>query len=317
MLKNKKFIGLLIILVPIIFWSTHAVSMRYLMSTYDISPMLLTFYRSILWAIFIFIVYLFLNIKKNNIKVDFLNLKKVFHDKVVWILMWAFFLNLITFNFWLKYTFASNTILIESLFPMLVFFLSLFWYKEYLPTNRKNLRKVFTLLIIASIWVWLLVMNQSAEIPNTKMKLFGDFMAFLSMIWLALYVMFNYVLRKKYNDISGVLLTSIILMSAAVLSFPFIMWDFFDFLTYNNEQILLILYLWIGCVWLAFVFLFYVPRYLNHMTISVFLNIIWVTTLIFEYMMFKDSSLMTMNMILWALLIVGSWIYIEYLNSKK
>lgn len=316
--KNKKLIGLLLLFVPIFFWSTHAVSMRYLIWEYDISPTLLTFYRALLGSAFILGVY-FLSViwKKWSVKKDFWELKKVFHDRVVWIVMWAFFLNLLTFNFGLKYTFATNTILIESLFPMIVFFLSLFFYKEYLDTNRKNIRKVFILLIIASIWVWLLVMNQSAEIPNSALKLFWDFMAFLSMIGLALFVMFNYILRKKYESVNGVLLTGTILGSAALICLPFILWEIWDFLAYNMEQILLIIYLGVWCVWLAFVFLFYVPRYLNHMAISVFLNIIWVTTLVFEYMIFKDSAILSINMLLWALLIVGAWMYIEYLNSKS
>ncbi len=314
---NKKVIWFLLISIPIFFWSTHAVSMKYLIHTFEMSPMLITFYRFFLGGLSLLWAYLILNIWKWSIKKDFRELKIILLDKALWFSSIALFLNFVTFNYGLKYTLATNSILIESLFPLVVFFLWIVFYKKYLKVSWINRRKVFFTLIFASIWSGLLVMNKGLSLSGEDYKILGDFLAFLSMISIAFFVIYNFILSKKYEKFNGLLISSVGLFMGMIFSFPFVFNEILEIFLYSKEQLLILLFLWIWSTGIAYICWFFVPKFLNHITMSIFVNIIGITTLGIEYLVFPNQTLLSAEMLLAVLLVLGSSFYVEYLNSKE
>ena len=306
----------LLAFVTLIFLSVHWVWWRFLTADEGLSPFLVVFLRFFLWFLFLAFFMPFFA-KKKDFKQLFTWKNKLLKNKNFWLSSIFFFLNLITFVFALKYTSASNTILIESMSPIIVVLITFIYYPKI--SSNYNFRKIFFVTVIASIGSSLLVSDNSLlnnSIENHK--LMWDIMAFITMIFFAFFSFFYVELRKDFDKANWLIITASFLLVWAILSLPafFIYYDsLFDL---SQTAINFIFLISFGSTWLAYFTWFLAGRYLSAITLILIFNIVGLTTMIFEYLFYwKTQNEITYKLYLWAILIIWSIYYINYLTSNK
>lgn len=310
---NNKMKWYIYAFISIALWSIHAVIIRYLVSDYWMSPFLIGFLRFFLWWIFlIFISIIFYKFSPKKLKKD---LTIILKEKTLWLSSIFLFLNFLVFHLGLKYTFASNGIIIEALSPALVIILTLLFFSNRIKKDFSVIRKMFFVTFFATVWIALLINNTWTTL-NSEYKAIWDLLAFLAMIFFAFFIIFNSALRNKLNDINWILITWVWLTIGALFMFLFTIWDFNELNNLDQKQVYLILLLCIWSTWILYLSWFMAARYINHITLSILVNIIWITTIITEFIIYKDNWLIWWKLILWTIIILWASVYTELLNKK-
>jgi len=315
-MKNKKIIWYLLAFVTLIFLSVHWVWWRFLTADEGLSPFLVVFLRFFLWFLFL-VIFMPIFTKKKDFTKLFNWKNKLLNNKNFWLSAIFFFINLITFVYALKYTSASNTILIESMSPIIVLLITLVYYPNI--SSNYNFRKIFFITVIASIGSSLLVSDNSLlnnSIWNNK--IFWDIMAFITMIFFALFSFFYVELRKDFDKANWLIITSAFLLVWAILSLPALIIYYDSLFNLSQTAINFIFLISFGSTWLAYFTWFLAWRYLTAITLILIFNIVGLTTMIFEYFFYwQTQNEITYKLYLWAVLIIGSIYYINYLTSNK
>ncbi len=313
MINNKKIIWYWLAFVSLFFWSIHAVIIRYLVFENDISPISISFLRFFIWWLFLLIIsYIFY--KKSNFD-KILKEEKIY--KKDYFLLPVFFLtfNFIVFHWWLEYTLASNSILIEALSPVLVVLITMFFFMNKI-NNINNLKRIFMIVILWSVWSTLIVANLWNDwiLQN---KLIWDMLEFVAMIFFAFFIVFNHELRFKTKDYPWIIITWLLLLFWSFLILPFAMFNMSSLFDISLKDFYLILLLSIWSTWLSYLFRFLASKYLNVITLALLFNVVWITTILVEKMVFPDINFITYKLIIWASLILIASSMVEFLNKKN
>jgi len=305
----------LLAFVTLIFLSIHWVWWRFLTTDEALNPFLVVFLRFLWWFLFLSL-FLPLFTKKWDFKKLFKWKNKLFKNKNFWLSSIFFFLNLITFTFALEYTSASNTLLIESLAPIIVIIITLLYYPK--ESSNFNFRKIFFVSIIASIGSSLLVSDNSLLTQWWNNKLIWDFFAFTTMILFAFFSFFYVELRKDFENANWLIITSSFLFIWLALSSPALIFYYDSLFNISQTGLIFIWLISAWSTWLAYFTRFLAGRYLSAITLILIFNIVWLTTMIFEYLFYWETqNEITYKLYLWAILIIGSIYYINYLTSNK
>ena len=244
---------------------------------------------------------------------DQINCKK---NKNFWLSWIFFFFTIFFFLFWMKFSSASNIVLIQSLSPILVAILILFFHPE---RSKYNYRKIFFISIVASIWSSLLVSDNSFNNNIDKnVKMIWDGMAFLSMIFFAFFSYYYVELKKEYNKWNWLIITISFLFVGLFLSIPSIFFNSINLFEISSTWYFFMCIISFWATWLAYLAWFTAWKYLSALTLVVIFNIVWLTTIITEYLFYGSiDNEITYKLYLWAFLILSSIYYMSYLNSKK
>lgn len=312
-IKNGKLLGYILALVAVFFWSLHALSIRHLVVYEEVSPFLLVFFRFFFWWLFLMLFCLaFVN--KTDLK-RFSD-DKIFKDKFFILSVVFLVFTFIAFHGWLEYTFASDGMLLQSFYTVFVFIITLALFSHRL-WEASNLRKLLIIIIAWSIWSSLILTNPPSEWMDRAWKTLWDILELISTVFLASYTVFNSELRKKFHSHNWLLITTAFLSVAAIVSLPFFIFNIDSLFPINNTKVLLIALISFWSTWIAYLLWFYAFKYLSAISMAIIFNITWIMTVIFEYLIYKHSSLVSWKLILWWILILASSIYIEYLNNKS
>ena len=319
-IDNWKIKWYLLAFISIVFFSVHAVTIRHLVFDNGMDPVLIAFLRLFIWWLFLLIILLIFFDKSKFLQL--LNDKKLYNNKHVFYSVIFLSLNFIAFHIWLKYTLASDSILLETLAPVLVVLITifLFWQQYY---NLQQLKKIFLVVIIASVWSSLLIANNPNIIwTDYSNKIFWDLLEFLAMIFFAFFLVFFSQLRKSLPKENGLYLTTIVLLLSALLILPLSLLSFSQtwintFELLDSESIILILLISIWSTWILYLCWFLASNYLNVITLAILFNITWLTTIIVEHIVYPEINLISWKLIVWWVLIIFASIYIEYLNTQR
>lgn len=317
MTKNNskwKIYGFLLAFVTLIFLSVHWVGWRFLTTDEGLNPFLVVFLRFFLWFVFL-IIFIPLFTKKKDFKLLFKWKNKLFKNKNFWLSSIFFFLTLFTFNSATEYTSASNVVLIQSMAPIIVAIITMLYYPK--DTSNYNFRKIFFVSVIASIGSTLLVSDNSL-LSAWNHKIWWDLWAFAAMIFFAFFNFFYVELRKDFDKANWLIITSSFLFIGLILSLPALFLYYNSLFTLSQTWIFFTFLIWFGSTWLAYFTRFLAGRYLTALTLILIFNIVGLTTMIFEYLFYwTTKNEITYKLYLWAILIIGSIYYINYLTSNK
>lgn len=309
-------IWFILALVAILFWSIHSIAIRYMINDLGMSSMALLFLRYFTWTLFLVVLVLFIT-KKKEVKEIFNKNNNILKNKNFWITSLSIFATSLFLHLSLKYTSASIWMILLTMSPTLVVLYTMKFF-QYKLKKYISIRKIFFTVLITSIWSALLINDYSFIKTNPwNYKHLWDFLAALAAISWALFDIYIVELRKDYKKTNGLIITSMYLWVWAIISLP--IWLFFinTIFPLNMIKVWLIWLIWFWATWIAYLLRFLAARYLNAIILSILANILWVTTVISEYIVYWNSNPITINLIIWWLMIVFSTIYITYLTSKK
>ena len=313
--SRLKIYWYLLALTTLIFFSFNGVWWRFLTNEEWLDITFVVFLRFLWWFSFLLFFILFFTKKEDIKKVKESNILK---DKLFWTASISMFFTILFFVWWVKFTSATNVSLIQSLAPILVALLTLYYY----PKNNKNInyRKIFFVLIIASIGSSLLLSDKSLLSLTTWWdKYFWDFYAFCSMVSFSVFLFFNVELRKKYKKYNWLIINTLSLLVWLILSSPSIIFYYENVLLMSNTATIYLIITSFGATWIAYLTWFLAWRYLSAIVLAVLFNIVWIFTIIIESYLYSDyNNPISYKLYLWMAVIISSVIYINYLsNSKK
>lgn len=232
-----KFLGFIGGVTASIFWGYHPVLIRYLTSE-GVSPLSIASLRlligSSLLALFIFVSGLFTK-RVFQTAVD----KKSFqYTKYFWFGVLGLTANFLLFHLGLKYTIASNAILLEAFAPVVVLILVILFLPRRLGAMARNprmLRYILLVVIAGSIGSSLLVVNQPKNLPlGPSLKFLGDLIEFGAMFFFALYFLSAHEYQQRSSGYPPLKITAHYLFFSGLLIAPFVPWRELQMYTANQ-----------------------------------------------------------------------------------
>lgn len=305
----------LLAFVTLILFSFNGVWWRFLTNEEWLDVTFVVFLRLLWWILFLLFFIIFFT-KKSELEKTIIK-SNILKDKIFWITSVSIFFTILFFVWWVKFTSATNVSLIQSLAPIIVALLTLYFY----PTQNKklNYRKIFFVLILASIWSSLLLSDKSLlNISIWNEKYFWDFYAFCSMLSFSVFLFFNVELRKKYNKYNWIIITTLSLLIWLILCSPSLIFYYQNILWFSDTAILYLIITSFWATWLAYLSWFYAWRYLTAIVLAVLFNTVWIFTIILEsYIYQNNTNTISYKLLLWMIIIISSVIYINYLSKSK
>jgi len=313
---NWKVVWYILAFIAISFFSLNWIWWRFLTSDEGLNPLLILFIRFLWWIIILSLFIPFFS-KKNDFKKLFKWENKLHKSKTFWLSSIFFFFTILFFIFWMKFSSASNVVLIQSLAPILVAILTLYLNPEF--SKKYNYRKIFFISVIASIWSSLLVSDNSLNNrADNSLKIVWDLLAFFSMIFFAFFSYYYVELKKEYNKSNWLIVTLAFLFVWLILSLPSIFFSYKDLLNVSELWYYFMAIISFWSTWLAYLAWFSAWKHLSALTMVVIFNIVWLKTIITEYLFYWSiENEITYKLYIWATLIIWSIYYMSYLNSKK
>ena len=299
--------------IAIAFWSVHAIIIRYLIFDNNIPPHFISFIRFFIWWLVLFIISLF--VVKKLYFINFYKKDKIYKNKTfLWSVVFLC-LNFIFFHYWLKYTIASDSILLETMSPIVAVILTYLLFPNRIK-NIYNIKKLFIAVIIWSVWSSLVISNP-VDIINVSDKIFWDILQFLAMFFFAWFLVFNSELKKTTENVNWLLTTANGLLIWALLVSPLLLFSNIDFASFSVNNLILISIISIWSTWILYLCWFLAAKYLSVITLALLFNITWITTIIIENYVYEEYNIISWQLLLWGLLIVIASLYVECLNKKQ
>jgi len=313
-LSSDKVKGYFLAFITLFFWSIDTVAIRYLTFDIGISANFIAFSRLFLWWMFLLSIWI-LFLKKDLIKL--VKKENILKNKLFLFSAFFLFLNFFFFHIWLKYTLASDSVILETFSPVFAMLIVLLIFPERVWEKFSVIKKIFFAILIWSIWSSMVIYN-SPVIPWVEYteKFFGDILQVLWMIFFAFFMVYNSELRKTTTS-SWILITWLLLTISSILMFPFAISWIDSIVLLNQETILLILLISVWSTWIAYFTWFLASKYLNIITLVILFNIISITTIIIESIFYQNVDIVSWKLTLWLMFILVASIYIEVLNNKN
>lgn len=317
LIKNKWIIlWYILALIAVFFLSLNGIGWRFLTTDEWLNPILVVFLRFFLGALLLLFFLLFFSKKQDFVQL--LKSKKPLQkSKNFWFSGIFLFLVVLTFILWLKYSSASNIVLIQSLSPILVALITIIFYPGF--RQKYNYRKIFFIAIIASIWSSLLVSDNSLTIiSDNNLKFLWDLLAFASMVFFALFSYYYVELKKEFDNSNWLVITFFFLCIWLLLSLPSLFFFYTQLFSISLIWLYFIWIIWFASTWLAYLLWFYAGKHLSALTLVVIYNLVWLLTIISEFLFYSDTSnKITYKLYIWAFLIISSLYYMNYIQNKK
>ncbi|MFA6521212.1 MAG: DMT family transporter [Candidatus Gracilibacteria bacterium] len=305
--KKKMIIGYTCAVAATMFWGIHAVIIRWLLNG-GVHPFLVGDLRLFIGSTFLAVVVSFTTLIKEKKLFP-----KVHYSKFFWLISISLAVNFVIFHIGLKYTIASDAILLEAFSPIAVLVIVMI----FMPDKIKHLMKVADLpykilltLVIGSIGSALLLINDPKDLLITShSKLIGDAIEFVAMFTWALVLlgMHEYQQREgsKYNILAA---TSQFLFFAGVMLAPFVPWT--EMTAISSQQWIWITVLSVGSTGISYVLWHLASRYLDIFPLMTLFSLASIFTIITE------SAFLGLQ-ITWKLAIGAGLILYAAIQAKK
>jgi len=313
MKKNWKIIWYTLAFIAIIFFTFHALWWRVLTTDEGINPIFVVFLR-LVWGVFILILFLPFVTKKGDFKKLFNKNNNILKNKNFWISSVFLAVNLVLFVAWTEYSSASNVMLIEALSPIVVWLISFAYFKNKNYSNRM----LFFIIIFATIGTSLLFSDNSLLNSNSwSSKVFWDILAFIWMIFFAIFSFFYVELRKDFKDTNGLIITIMFLSVWMIITSPALIY-YNDLMNISETGLIFLALVSFWWTWISYLTWFLAWEYLSAIVLAMLFNLVWLTAIISEYIYYwENSNPITYKLYLWTIIILWAVPYMNYIDSKK
>ncbi|WXR61112.1 DMT family transporter [Peptostreptococcaceae bacterium AGR-M142] len=293
---NNKILANIFLSLAVAFWGISFVSTKICLDVFQ--PMSLAFYRFLIGSIFLFLILKYL---KEDLKFDK-------SDFIYFLLTGVFGISLYFYfeNTGIIYLSPSIASIIIGTIPVFIVIIETIFYKEIFTFQK-------LLSLSLSIIGLILVVDFNFENIN-KNDLYGYIMMFGAVLAFLVFSFATKPLSKKYSNIKLTFYQSIF---GTVTLLPFIFFENFNMINFNNNLLIHFLFLSIICSALAYYFYLYAFKELGPSICALYINLSPVFTIIFEYIIFKN--IINRKQIFGAILIILSVyiINIKVINNSQ
>ena len=310
-----KIYGYIFAAITITFLTFNWLGGRFLTTDQWLNAFLVVFLRFWGGVLFLLLLLPFFS-KKKEISDIFFGKIPLLKNKTFWIASVALFFTLVFFIWWTQFSTWANTVLIQSLTPIIVALLTVWLHPQ--AKTEFSFRKIIFIVVGASVGSTLLLSDTSLlSVNGGDLKLYGDISAFISMIFFAIFTFFYVDLKRQYEWFNGLVITVAFLWIGLVLSSPAVILYYESLSNLTSTWIIFALLISIGSTGIAYLTWFYAWKYLNALMLSLLFNIVAVTTIIVEMLFYWSTAHeITYKLIFgWVLILVSAW-YINFLQSK-
>lgn len=308
---SKTFFGYFCGLIAVSFLGFHSVVIRQLTQE-NINPEIIAALRLLIGSVTILLVALILKLfaKKGEEKVY-----QIKRDFFFWLTVIGLALNFILFHQGLKFTYASNAILIETFSPIFVLFFLIFFIPNRIAFLKKRhdlVSRLVFIVLAGSVGSSLLLSGGAKdEFINLDHKFMGDMMEFLAMLFYALFFIGSNEYKKRNMTTSSVATSGQFLFFAALITIavvPFLT-DFSDVLKINSRQWMWIFILGFFSTGITYTLWHVASKYLRVISLSLLFSLSAVCTVIIENLVFGTS--ITWNVVVSSILILAASVLAE------
>lgn len=307
----KIFIGYVCGITAAMFWGFHAVLIRYLVSQ-EVPAVGVAAFRLLTGSIILAVISTAVSAaKRKGTSIPFP------YGIFFWMAVLGLAVNFLFFHVGLKYTIASDAILIEALAPVTVFALALFLLREriaHLRAGFDSLRKILFIFIMATIGASLLLINDPKDILiQSDLKLRGDLWEFGAMLFFALFMVGSHEFQQRNPTVHPFRMTSRLFLFSGIMLVPFVPWSFLWTLT--EIQWIWLLVLTVFSTVLNYSLWQIASKYLHILPMALLFSLSSVFTVIVESFVFNLE--ISLKFLIGGILILGASIYTQILDAKK
>lgn len=308
---SKTLIGYFCGLVAVSFLGFHSVVIREL-AQQNVNPEMIAALRLLIGAATILLVTLLMRLFAKKSEVEKFTIK---YDRYFWLTVFGLALNFILFHQGLKYTYASNAILIETFAPIFVLFFLIFFLPQRIAFLKKRhdlVSRLVLIVLIGSVGSSLLLNSGSKDhFINLNNKFVGDIMEFLAMLFYAMFFIGSNEYKKRHMTSSSFATAGQFLLYAGLLVaavVPFLT-DFEDFLAITPNQWFWIFILGFFSTGITYTLWHIASKYLRVITLSLLFSLSAVATVVLENIVFGTE--ITWKVVVSSILILSASVIAE------
>lgn len=307
--SKQKAIGYVCGLLAAFFWGIHSVIIRY-MTLEGVSPFLIAGSRLYIGIITLCCILFFSTLFKRKKTFGKLNYGKFF-----WISGLALGVNFLLFQLGLKYTYASDSNLIQNFSPVAVLIISTIFFtykiKRFSNTSERWWMTLFVVLV-GTIGAALILANNPTEILSGNLtKGFGDIIQFVAMLLFALFVITSNEFSAQNNGKSSIQVTLMTLILAAIPVTFFV--PFSDYLKLTPHQFLYIGFIGVFSTGIAYALWINAAKYLSVIPLALNIVYIGIITVLSETLMLGLN--LSWKIVVGGLLMLCASFLAEFINS--
>lgn len=242
--------------------------------------------------------------------------EKIQFDKWFWFMVVGLTGNFYFFHWGLRFTTASNANLIENFAPIVILLVMGFLVPKIsgqIGQTKADILKTLLIVFIGSMGASLVLSYfPPGFLPDENMKLYGDFIEIIAMLFFALFIMSSNVYMKKYK-ISSLWVTAYALTISALLFTP--VWILEALPKLTADQWFWLTMIGVVSTGIAYSLWNKACQTLNVIPASLLLNFTVIVTLVVENQTF-GLPLGTM-MLIGSIMIIIASISAEYMNIRR
>ena len=308
---NKKLWYLAGVWVVIVYW-VNPVLTKFFLEEYWIDTLVTNFLRLLIWWIIIFIS---AKVMLRSMRNKWVKTEKFLFEKKFFIALWWYMAYHLLSYTSLRYTSATNVELINAFTPVWLVIIALFLSPMIIARFRRNARLVFIIVLFGAVWSSLILNVWSGSHTFWSLQTLWVWLAFLAMLWYALFSLKISEYKENKNLLSVQVLYRLLLISAvAILPFALFTWFNSILLLSFNQTLLLVSFLAISW-WLSALLWMIAARNLNVLSFILLHNFTPLVTIWLE--MYLLGFELSWRILVWGLLIIWASISIEYLTNKQ
>lgn len=306
--SNSLLRGYLAAIGSAIFWGVDAVIIRILV-VQGIDPTLVAFLRLSIGAASIGLCLLLIPHLRRSAG-------SIVYSKLFWMISVSLAVNFILFQLGLKFTIASDAVLLEAFAPVMVLILAMIFFRSrvaHLVRSGETIQRVFNLVIIGSIGSSLLLINDPKDILSAnENKLWGDLIEFLGMFAWALFLIGIHEYHDRYKNLSPLAVSVNIFIVGALILLPFT--EVRQIMQLNGEQWLWLGFLGIFSTGIAYVLWHEASKRLDILPLMTIFNLVSIFTILTESIVLRLT--LSWKLLLGSALILWAAYQASLLNAK-
>lgn len=210
---------------------------------------------------------------------------RIHYSKFFWLVTLSLVANFLLFHKGLKFTIASDAILLEAFAPVMVLIITMIFFQERMKHFERNptaLTQALKIVIVGSIGSALLLLNDPKDlVMNSDNKIIGDLIEFFAMFAWALVLLGMHEYQKREDGKSSILaMTAQFLFIAGILLAVFVPWTQLPQIT--NEQWMWIFVLGVCSTGFSYILWNIASRYLDIFPLITLFNLASIFNVIIE-----------------------------------
>ncbi len=309
--KPATFLGYICGISAAMFWGFHTLIIRYL-SADGVPALGIAAVRAFIASFLLSVVFALVSIFKKQSPFE-----KIPYGKFFWLAVCGLAINFFLFHVGLKFTIASDAILLESLSPVIVLLLIIFFLPErvsHLQKEGSMLRKILFIFLAGAVGTSLLLINDPRDLLiRHDLKLRGDLLEFSAMFFFALFMLGSHEFQNRNQHISPIKITSHFFFFTGLFLAPFVPWNFLSALT--ATQWIWILVLSIFSTSASYLLWQTATKYLNILPLVILFSLSSVFTVLIESLVFQLE--LSFKLVLGAILVLSASIATQIISERK